>query len=139
MSVNELTISKTIKCFDCERTNPVRATRCLWYSVPIINYDSPEKFALTRFELHYLGGISRLDNPEPVSLTVSLDGIEISESLPGSRRVHIAADAIIDAHIINNIQKVKVENKIAWWRRLLLDDEALEKHKRIEQILYDYI
>lgn len=139
MPLNEAVVTKTIKCFDCERTNPVHATRCLWCSLPIVNHDHPEKFALTRFELHYLGGISRLDNPEPVSLTVSIDGIEISENLPGSRRVRIAADAIIEAHIISNIQKVKVENKVAWWRRLLLDDEALEKHQRIEQILYDYI
>ncbi len=139
MLLNEPTSAKTIKCFDCERPSPVYATRCMWCNLPIVNHETPEKFALTKFELHYLGGIARLDNPEPVSLTVSLDGIEVRENLPGSRRVQIAAESIIEAHIINNIQKVKVETRVSWWRRLVLDDEALEKHKRIEQILYDYI
>jgi hypothetical protein len=139
MPLNQSTNAKTLKCFDCERPNPIQATRCMWCTVPIVNQDTPESFALTKFELHYLGGIARLDNPEPVSLTVSLNGIEVKESLPGSRCVQIAPDEIIEAHIINNIQKVKVESKVSWWRKLVLDDEALEKHKRIEQILYDYI
>jgi hypothetical protein len=139
MPLKQSASARTLKCFDCERPNPVQATRCMWCSLPIVNHEAPEKFAHTKFELHYLGGIARLDNPEPVSLTVSLSGIEVKESLPGSRRVEIAADAIIEAHIINNIQKVKVEKKISWWRKLVLDDEALEKHKRVEQILYDYI
>ena len=139
MPRNQTANAKTIKCFDCERASPIHATRCVWCSLPIVNHDTPEQFALTKFELQYLGGIARLDNPEPVSLTVSLNGIEVKESLPGSRRIQIDADSIIEAHIINNIQKVKVEAKVSWWRKLVLDDEALEKHKRIEQVLYDYI
>ena len=73
MPLNEPLSARTIKCYDCERPNPLQATRCLWCTLPIVNHDTPEKFALSKFELQYLGGIARLDNPEPVSLTVSLD------------------------------------------------------------------
>lgn len=131
--------SRTIKCLECHRPNPLTAMRCMWCSVPIADHHHPEHFTDSRFELHYLGGLERLDNPLPVSFTISLDGIEVKESMPGSRRVKIAVDSIIEAHIINNVQKVQIEKKIAFWRRILLDDDALEKHKTTEQILYDYI
>ncbi|MEW6130239.1 MAG: hypothetical protein AB1757_24605 [Acidobacteriota bacterium] len=131
--------SRTIKCLECHRPNPLTAMQCMWCGVPIADHQQPKHFADSRFELHYLGGLERLDSPLPVSFTVSLDGIEVKESMPGSRRVQIDAESIIEAHIINNIQKVKVEKRVALWRKLLLDDDALEKHKMTEQILYDYI
>jgi hypothetical protein len=105
-----------ISCPDCGRTNGALAKRCLWCGVPLMDQGSPSSIETTRVEVDYLDGIDRLDNPTPVRLTVSAEGLEVSELMPGSRIVKIDASSLVQATVVDG--STIVEGKRArspWW------------------------
>ena len=139
MSTFEQNEFGTVKCVACNRPNSPSAIRCLWCGI-VLTEETTGNHCLTQMELSYLGGIERLDNPESVRLIVQPDGIEIKELMPGSRVVKIAAEFIIEARVINNIDKVQVEEGIPWWRKLFFDAETNKKNiKTKEQILRESV
>lgn len=90
-----------IYCQECGRANGEAAKRCLWCGVPIVNLSSPNEFAATRIEIDYLHGIERLDDAAIVRMVISRDGIEVGETVPGSRTFIIPASAIFDAVVVD--------------------------------------
>lgn len=90
-----------IYCQECGRANGEAAKRCLWCGVPIVDPSSPHEFAPTRIEIDYLHGIERLDESATVRMVISRDGLEVSETVPGSRTFKIPASAILDAKVVD--------------------------------------
>src|ERR1051325_11020811 len=84
-----------VHCQECGRANGAAAKRCIWCGVPLIDRGKPSSFDPTRVEIDYLDGIERLDNPAPVKLLISADGLEVTELMPGSRSIKIAAASLI--------------------------------------------
>lgn len=103
-------------CQECGRANGEAAKRCLWCGVPIVDRDSPREFAATRIEIEYLDGIERLDDSATVRMVLSRDGIEVNETVPGSRIFKIPASSIIDATVVDG-STVVVGKRVrsAWW------------------------
>jgi hypothetical protein len=66
-----------------------------------VDRSSPNEFAATRIEIDYLHGIERLDDAAIVRMVISRDGIEVSETVPGSRTFIIPASAIFDAVVVD--------------------------------------
>lgn len=91
--------SAPVRCPECERVNGSAATLCLWCGAPIVNAPMRPVFEPTQAELDYVGGIERFDEPTPVRLAISEDGIEIVEIMPGSRKILIPAADVIDARV----------------------------------------
>ena len=87
-----------IYCQECGRANGEAAKRCLWCGVPIVDRSSPHEFAPTRIEIDYLRGIERLDESVTVRMVISRAGIEVSETVPGSRTFKIPASEILGAN-----------------------------------------
>ncbi len=110
----------TIYCQECKRANTSAAKRCLWCGVPLIDQGTIENFQTTQIEIGYLDGIERLDNPCPVRLVVGPAGVEVSELMPGSRMIKIAADQLTGARVVDSsiIEEGKVVR--AGWRSWLL-------------------
>jgi len=70
----------------------------------------------TTIEVDYVSGIDRLDNPGPVRMVISSEGIEIAEILPGTRTFKIPAASIIDVNVTaSNVKNEAMERP--WWRR----------------------
>jgi hypothetical protein len=90
-----------IHCQQCGRANGPSARRCIWCGVPLVDGGTPAAFDTTRVEIDYLDGIERLDDPGPVRLVIDSDGIEVSELMPGSRKIRIAAESLIGADAID--------------------------------------
>ena len=130
-----------IHCQQCGRANGPSARRCIWCGIPIVDGGSPAIFEATRVEIDYLDGIARLDNPAPVRLVIDSDGIEVSELMPGSRKIKIDAESIISADVID--ASVAVESKprrIPLWR-ILTAPFGLRgwKDERVETKQHDYM
>ena len=105
-----------IHCAECGRTNGALAKRCLWCGVPLMDQGSPSSIETTRVEIDYLDGIERLDNPTPVRLTISADGLEVSEVMPGSRLVRIDAAALVRATVVDGSTTVEGKRvRSPWW------------------------
>jgi hypothetical protein len=106
-----------VHCQECGRANGETAKRCIWCGVPIVDRGAPEDFAPTRIEIDYLDGIERFDDSATVRMVISRDGIEISETVPGSRKFKIPAGSIIEATVVDG--STIVEGKRArpspWW------------------------
>jgi hypothetical protein len=109
--------STPVYCSECERVNGSAATLCLWCGAPIVNAPIPPVFEPTQAELDYVGGIERLDDPTPVRLAISEAGIEIVEIMPGSRKILIAAAAVVDARVTGKPSLEKTTPQ-PWWLRL---------------------
>jgi hypothetical protein len=71
----------------------------MWCGLPIISDETTGSFEASQIDLDYVGGIERLDEPVPVRLLVGPRGIEVIEIMPGSRRVFIAGDSLLEARI----------------------------------------
>jgi hypothetical protein len=73
----------------------------------------------TQAELDYIGGIERLHDPTAVRVTVSEAGIEITEVMPGSRKILIPAADVVDASVTQAENAPSDESgKQTWWNRL---------------------
>lgn len=90
-----------IYCQECARANSEAAKRCIWCGVPIVDRGSPHEFAATQIEIEYLDGIERLDDSATVRMVISREGIEVSETVPGSRTFKIPASSIFDANVVD--------------------------------------
>jgi len=111
--------SSPVYCSECERVNGSAATLCLWCGAPIVNAPVPPVFEPTQAELDYVGGIERLDDPTPVRLAISETGIEIVEIMPGSRKIVIPAEAVVDARVTSaGGPTPEKTSQQPWWRRL---------------------
>lgn len=99
----------TKSCSECGRVNGPTARRCMWCGLPIIDEDTWESFETTQIELDYLSGIERLDEPIPVRLIVGPSGLEVFELMPGSRRVLIPADSLLEAQTDTQTEKTGEE------------------------------
>jgi len=129
-----------VKCFACQRPNSPAAIRCLWCAVLLNEDPAAGNGNRLQMELSYLGGLDRLDSPMPVSLLVTAEGVEIRELMPGSRIVKIPAASIIEARVVNNVDKIRVAGKISWWRKLIFDEETNKKKVRTkEEIVREYV
>jgi hypothetical protein len=131
-------------CQECGRANGAAARRCIWCGLPLVDKGAPGSFEPTRAEVDYLDGIERLDEPLPVRLLINSAGIEVSEQMPGSRSVHIAARSIIDAITIDGSLTVDARpERTPLWRYLILPFGAGHFFKRksepAKQKQHDYI
>jgi hypothetical protein len=131
-------------CQECGRANGAAARRCIWCGLPLVDKGTPDSFEPTRADVDYLDGIERLDEPVPVRLLITSAGVEVSEQMPGSRSVHIAAQSIIDATTIDGSLTVEAQPKrTPLWRYLILPFGAGYFFKRkpapTTQKQHDYI
>ena len=128
-----------VKCSECQRPNSPSASLCLWCGSLLDSKSALEYFPTTVVELDYLSGISRLDNQMPVRLTINTDGVEVKEVLPGSRIFLIPGDAIIEARVVDKIERIKVEKRSSLLQKLLNESSSLQNQAFREQITHDYI
>lgn len=130
-----------IYCQDCGRANGASAARCIWCGVLIVDKDVTGKFETTSVELEYLSGIERLNDPTPVRVVINLDGIEISEVMPGSRKIRIPACDVIEAQIADGSTVVKGERTrpLWWWLALGPFAFAIPGKKGADEKNHDYI
>ena len=84
-------------CNECGRINGPAARRCMWCGLPIIDDETADSFEITQIYMDYVSGIERLSESMPVRLMVGPSGLEVFELMPGSRRVLIPADSLIEA------------------------------------------
>lgn len=82
-------------CEECGRANREGSVLCLWCGIPMPWPSYPGPPRSIRIEVHYVGGLDRLDEPGPVTLAVDREGFEVREQMPGTRRVRIAAASIV--------------------------------------------
>ncbi|MEK6299447.1 MAG: hypothetical protein AABO41_01900 [Acidobacteriota bacterium] len=105
-----------IYCQECSRANGASAKRCIWCGVPIVDRGAPEEFAATKIEIDYLDGIERLDGAATVRLVINRDGIEVSETVPGSRTFKIPAASIIEANVVDGSTVTEGKRiRSGWW------------------------
>lgn len=131
-----------IYCQDCGRANGASAKKCLWCGVPIIDGAGSPRFETTKVELEYLGGIERLDDPTPVKLIISIEGIELTEIMPGSRMVAISASAIIGAQVVDASTKEEgghAPRPWYWWIMLGPFAMAVKRRKLPDVKKHDYL
>jgi hypothetical protein len=128
-------------CNECGRANGALAKRCIWCGVPITDRVKPAKFDATRVEIDYLDGIERLDNPAPVKLIISGDGIEVTELMPGSRSIKIAATSLIQASVVDGSTIVEGKRvRSPWWWLALGPLAVVIRGKKKEDVKkYDYL
>jgi hypothetical protein len=93
----------------------------------------PESFEPAQAELDYLGGINRLPDPAPIKLLVSEAGVEVTEVMPGSRRVLISREALIDAVLVD-ASTIASHERRAWRSRFKLRRSS----PRFQQKVQDY-
>lgn len=130
---------KPVQCIECHRPNSPSANLCLWCGVLLNSKTALEYFPTTVVELDYLSGIDRLDNPMPVRLTINTDGVEVKEVLPGSRVFLLAPDAIIEARVVDKIERIKIEKRASLLQKLLNESSTLQSQQFTEQITHDFI
>lgn len=105
-----------IYCQECSRANGASAKRCIWCGVPIVSRGGKEDFAATKIEIDYLDGIERLDGSATVRLVINRDGIEVSETVPGSRTFKIPAASIIEANVVDGSTVTEGKRvRSGWW------------------------
>jgi hypothetical protein len=122
----------------CHRPNSPAASLCLWCGALLDSKTALAYFPTTVVELDYLSGIDRLDNAMPVRLTISGAGVEAKEVLPGSRIFLIPAELIIEARVVDKIERVKVEKRASLLQKLL-SESSTQGPQFMEQITHDYI
>ena len=104
-----------IHCHQCARPNNASAKSCIWCSAQISDGAAVQAFETTIVDVDYLEGIERLDEPGPVRLVVSPEGIEVVEGHPGSRTIKIPARSILEATLTYSILPEKPADR-PWWR-----------------------
>lgn len=83
-------------------------------------------------------GIDRLDNPGPVRMVISSEGIEIAEILPGSRSFKIPASSIIEVNV--SASNVTTEPKgRPLWRRITGSLKEAATNDSSESVQGDYV
>ena len=109
-----------VYCQECGRANRAAATRCLWCGMPLLNEAAPHSFEPTAAELDYHSGIARLDESLTVRVVVSAAGVEVTELMPGSRRILRPAESIIDVETYE-AEMMPAPNRVplSWWERAL--------------------
>jgi hypothetical protein len=128
-----------IYCYECGRANSVKAKRCIWCGVPIVDASGPASFEPTRVEIGYLDGIERLDNPTPIILLIDSGGVEVREVMPGTRSSRIPAEAIISATVVDGSTMVEaVRDRPRLWQ-LLLRPMSSSAARRTQVKKHDYI
>ncbi len=136
-----MSISSPIYCQDCGRANGAAANKCLWCGVPLQQGASPGKFEATQVEIDYLGGIERLNDPMAVKLVINTSGIEVSEIIPGSRKITIPAAALIETRVVDAttiVEGKRVRSK--WWWVALGPLALMVRGKKLpDTIKHDYI
>ena len=130
-----------IYCHECGRTNGALAKRCIWCGVPVMSQAVASSFETTSIEVDYIDGIERLDNPTPVKLTISAEGLEVRELMPGSRMVRIAAASLVQANVVDGSTIVEGKReRSAWWWLLLGPFALVVKGKKSPDIKnHDYL
>ena len=130
-----------IYCHECGRANGARAKRCIWCGLPIVDQGKPSSFEATRVEIDYIDGIERLDYPAPVKLVINGDGIEVSELMPGSRTIKIAAPSLIQANVVDGSTTVEGKRVRSPWWWLALGPFALviKGKKKPDTKKHDYL
>ncbi|MGA9767624.1 MAG: hypothetical protein WBV94_01180 [Blastocatellia bacterium] len=130
-----------VYCQECGRANGATAPRCIWCGIPIIQGGAPLSFDTTRVEIDYLDGIERLDNPAPMRLVINRDGLEISELMPGTRTIRIAAESIIRADVVDASTEVEPKRAPFPFLKILIFPFGLllSKKKPTDPKLHDYL
>ena len=121
-----------IYCEECGRANADTAKMCLWCGIPIIKGRTTGAIQKTHVEIGYLDGITRFEDPASVRLTVSDEGIEVAEVLPGTRSFKIPASSIIESNFADAstvTDEAQVPRKRRWFSRA----------KSAEVKVHDYI
>lgn len=130
-----------VYCQECGRANSLSARRCIWCAVPIVDRGHPASIDTTRVEIDYLDGINRLDNPAPVRLTINADGVEVSELMPGSRTVRIAAESLVRADAVDASHQLPTAKKrMPLWKALITPFSSDDwKRKSLNSVQHDYV
>lgn len=111
----------------------------MWCGESLSAAFAPSDFPTLTVELDYLHGIARLDNAMPVRLTINSDGIEVKETMPGTRLYQIAAAAILEVRVNTRIEKIKVEKKTSLLKKYLLHSAENQARPFTEVIHRDYL
>ncbi|HWC75990.1 MAG TPA: hypothetical protein VG778_00920, partial [Blastocatellia bacterium] len=112
-------MTDAVPCIACGRTNGPAATRCMWCGA-IIGTSDLTSVETSQAEVDYVRGIERLEYPTPVKLVVNEAGLEITETLPGSRRISIPASSLIDARVSNPEEPESDKGgRRPWWSRVV--------------------
>jgi hypothetical protein len=90
-----------IYCQACKRANGAAAKKCIWCGVPLSGAIKTGNIDTTRVEIGYLDGLDRFEDAGPVRLSISAEGIEIAELIPGSRSLKIPASSILGASVVD--------------------------------------
>jgi hypothetical protein len=105
-----------IYCDQCGRANGASAKACIWCGVPISNGSLAGAIETTRVEIGYLDGIDRFEDATPVRLTISVEGIEVAELIPGTRSVKIPASSILEASAVDASTMIEGKRvRPRWW------------------------
>ena len=128
-------------CSDCGRANGAASKKCIWCGVPLIDRGAPGSFETTRVEIDYVDGIERLDNPVPVRLVISSEGLEISELMPGSRTFKITAESIVGATVVDASTTIEGKKVRPGWLWFALGPfaAAVPAKKMPDEKKHDYI
>lgn len=130
-----------VYCHQCNRANGAAATKCIWCGVPITNGKTTGRIETTRVELGYVDGIERLEDPCPVRLVISADGVEVAEVIPGSRAFKIPASSILQATVVDASALVKGPRvrPVWWWLALGPFAVAVPGKRTADKKEHDYI
>jgi len=130
-----------IYCRECRRPNGASAKKCIWCGAPITDQLTEGKLEATRVEIGYLDGIDRFEDPMPVRLIVSAEGIEVAELIPGTRSFKIPASSVLGANVVDaSSMKHGKRKRSAWWWLTLGPAAVLVPGKKTPDIKeHDYI
>jgi len=105
-----------IYCDECGRPNGASAKKCIWCGAPTANASASGSIETTRVEIGYLDGIDRFQDAAPVRLSISAEGIEVAELVPGTRSVKIPASSIVEAIVVDASTMIEGKRvRPTWW------------------------
>lgn len=107
-----------ILCHLCKRPNGVSAKNCIWCRAQLAEGATVLEYGVNAIEADYLEGIARLDDPSPVRLIVTREGIEVVELVPGSRSIKIPASSIVEVSVTRSGFGER-HTESPWWRSAL--------------------
>jgi len=127
----------TIYCQRCQRPNGASSQKCIWCEANLSGSTSTE-IETTTLEVDYVSGIDRLDNPGPVRMVISSEGIEIAEILPGSRSFKIPTASIIEVNVAASNVTTEAKER-PWWRRITGSLKEASTNDSSESVQGDYV